>query len=91
MKKIGKLILLLVLVNTLCFAQNPAIVREMLIFPGQAKHVHGSSFVSLPNGDFLALWFYGSGERTVHIRLSFKNFSSILIFDHAHQLYTVSS
>ncbi|GAB3519843.1 hypothetical protein GCM10027442_41940 [Emticicia fontis] len=36
----------------------------MLIFPTQEKHVHGSSIVSLPNGDFLAVWFQGSGERT---------------------------
>ena len=43
---------------------DPAIIRELLIFPGQEKHVHGSSLVSLPNGDLLAVWFYGSGERT---------------------------
>lgn len=36
----------------------------MLIFPLQDKHVHGSSLVHLPNGDMLAVWFYGSGERT---------------------------
>lgn len=48
------------------FAQSvsPAVVRNELIFPVQAKHAHGSSLVSLPNGDFLAVWFYGSGERT---------------------------
>lgn len=33
------------------------------IFPPQAKHVHGSTLVALPNGDLLAAWFYGSGER----------------------------
>ncbi|WP_373552338.1 exo-alpha-sialidase [Haliscomenobacter sp.] len=36
----------------------------MLIFSLQDKHVHGSSLVHLPNGDMLAVWFYGSGERT---------------------------
>ncbi len=41
-----------------------ALVESTLIFPSQAKHVHGSSLVALPNGDFLAVWFYGSGERT---------------------------
>lgn len=46
------------------FAQNKAIVNSMLIFPIQEKHVHASSLVALPNGDFLAVWFYGSGERT---------------------------
>ncbi|MFA6240843.1 MAG: exo-alpha-sialidase [Candidatus Hydrogenedentales bacterium] len=35
-----------------------------LIFPEQDKHVHGSSIVACPNGDLLACWFQGSGERT---------------------------
>ena len=34
-----------------------------LIFPLQNKHVHGSTIVSLPGGDMLAAWFFGSGER----------------------------
>lgn len=34
------------------------------IFPPQELHVHGSSIVELPNGDFLSGWFQGSGERT---------------------------
>lgn len=34
------------------------------IFPPQALHVHGSSLVNLPNGELLAVWFQGSGERT---------------------------
>jgi len=63
-KKIGWLILLLFGPNGPGFAQNSALVREMLIFPAQAKHVHGSSLVCLPTGDFLAVWFQGSGERT---------------------------
>lgn len=46
------------------FAQNPAIQYSTLIFPMQEKHVHASSIVALPNGDFLCVWFYGSGERT---------------------------
>ena len=33
------------------------------IFPSQEKHVHGSSIIELPNGDFLSCWFHGSGER----------------------------
>ena len=40
------------------------LVSSGLIFPEQEKHVHGSSLVSLPNGDFLCVWFYGNGERT---------------------------
>ena len=34
------------------------------IFTPQEKHVHGSSIVEAPNGDFLTTWFHGSGERT---------------------------
>jgi predicted neuraminidase len=41
-----------------------AIVSEEFIFPYQNEHVHGSSIVSLPNGDLLAAWFQGSGERS---------------------------
>ena len=37
---------------------------ETLIFPEQSEHAHGSSLVGLPNGDLLAAWFQGSGERT---------------------------
>ena len=40
------------------------VVSETLIFPQIPKHVHGSSIVSLPNGDFLTAWFQGSGERS---------------------------
>ncbi len=36
------------------------------IFPLQPKHVHGSSIVELPNGDYLACWFQGSGERSAN-------------------------
>lgn len=38
--------------------------QSHLIFPAQAQHVHSSSLVELPNGDLLAVWFHGSGERT---------------------------
>lgn len=34
------------------------------IFPFQTQHCHGSTIVELPNGDLLAAWFQGSGERT---------------------------
>lgn len=40
-----------------------AIVSEELIFPLQSEHTHGSSIVLLPNGDLLAAWFQGHGER----------------------------
>ncbi len=62
-RKKNLLFILLCFAN-IAFAQNKAIVNSILIFPLQEKHVHASSIVSLPNGDFLAVWFYGSGERT---------------------------
>jgi predicted neuraminidase len=34
------------------------------IFPPNAKHNHGSSIVETPQGDLIAVWFHGSGERT---------------------------
>ena len=63
MKKIPPLLIFLSLFQ-FAFSQSKAIVNSMLIFPVQEKHVHASSIVSLPNGDFLAVWFHGSGERT---------------------------
>jgi predicted neuraminidase len=36
------------------------------IFPLQDLHVHGSSIVQCSNGDFIAAWFHGSGERTAN-------------------------
>ncbi len=40
--------------------------KNQIIFPLQDKHVHGSSLVELPNGDLLAAWFHGSGERSAN-------------------------
>ena len=39
------------------------IYRAIEIFPLVRQHVHGSTIVELPNGDVLAAWFQGSGER----------------------------
>jgi len=44
--------------------KEQVVLDEKLIFPVQEQHVHGSSIVGLPNGDFLVAWFQGSGERT---------------------------
>lgn len=57
-----KIIFLFFIVLTRLQAQP--VIRGQLIFPGQSQHVHGSSLVALPNGDMLACWFQGSGERT---------------------------
>ncbi|TDE11654.1 sialidase family protein [Dyadobacter psychrotolerans] len=59
-----KKLLYLLLISVAAHAQSPGIIQQTLIFPQQEKHVHGSSLVSLNNGDFLAAWFQGSGERT---------------------------
>ncbi|MBL8218055.1 MAG: hypothetical protein JNL62_02440, partial [Bryobacterales bacterium] len=41
----------------------PVFEREDII-PLDVKHTHASSIVELPNGDLLACWYRGSGERT---------------------------
>jgi predicted neuraminidase len=64
MKKTLTLLVLLSISSWHVMAQNPAIIQSSIVFPLQPQHVHGSSIVSLPNGDFLAVWFQGSGERT---------------------------
>lgn len=60
MKKITILITALLFSVTI-FGQNER--ESELIFPLQSQHVHSSSIVELPNGDFLVCWFQGSGER----------------------------
>lgn len=59
MKPISIVSLLIILATT----AGADIIGEF-IFPLQNKHVHSSSIVECPNGDFLVCWFYGSGERT---------------------------
>ncbi len=41
-------------------------LEEEFIFPYQSKHVHGSSIIECKNGDIIAAWFYGSGERNAN-------------------------
>jgi predicted neuraminidase len=64
MKKLIATLVITIFFKAVTFAQSTPVVQQMLIFPPQEKHVHGSSIVSLPNGDFLVAWFQGSGERT---------------------------
>ena len=45
-----------------CWAAEPQFSSE-LIFPLEHWHNHGSCIVECPNGDLLACWFHGSGER----------------------------
>lgn len=44
--------------------KGEALVDSMLVIPVQHDHVHASTIVRLPDGDYLAAWFQGSGERT---------------------------
>jgi predicted neuraminidase len=64
--KLFKVLMLLCLISVSGLAQKQQnfIVTEQLIFTPQHEHTHGSSIVVLPNGDKLAAWFQGSGERT---------------------------
>jgi len=48
--------------GALC-AERPLYQSE-LIFPLETWHNHASCIVEAPNGDLLACWFHGSGERT---------------------------
>lgn len=71
MFSLNKLFLLCILCVGMAFhafsqtvSKDQVVLKEMLLFPMQEQHVHGSSIVALPNGDFLTAWFQGSGERT---------------------------
>lgn len=44
------------------YAQETPFHAE-IVMPYQDEHVHGSTLEQLPNGDILAAWFQGSGER----------------------------
>jgi predicted neuraminidase len=61
------LIILFVFSSVMMLAQKKnnynSIVSEDYTFTPQHEHTHGSSIVSLPNGDLLVTWFQGSGER----------------------------
>ncbi len=58
------LTLILVLIVTSCNEEvkNRGILHNE-IFPTQEEHAHGATIVELPNGDMLAAWFQGYGER----------------------------
>ena len=53
-------------IATMLFLSHAACAErtDRLIFPVQDKHVHSSCLVEAPNGDLLACWFHGSGERS---------------------------
>ncbi len=50
------------LLISVCALAAPVQTGE-LIFPVNPQHNHGSSLVETPEGDLLAVWFHGTGER----------------------------
>ncbi len=54
-------LLIVILLSVTCSAQQKFIQVE--IFPSQKEHAHGATVVELENGDMLAAWFQGYGER----------------------------
>lgn len=54
--------MLLALAAVTAAADAPTFESE-LIFPTNKFHNHGSSIVETPEGDLLACWFHGTGER----------------------------
>ena len=54
----------LTLPSLVCLTANSVSALDGgLIFPLHDKHSHSSSIVECPNGDLLACWYHGSGER----------------------------
>ena len=64
MKKIIFPVLAVILFLSACSKnhQAPSFLQKK-IFPYSNEHTHGSTIVELPNGDMLAAWFQGNGER----------------------------
>jgi predicted neuraminidase len=60
--RIPSLLTLLLCLPVLGRAGEP-FYQGRLIFPLQPQHVHSSCVAECPNGDLLACWFQGSGER----------------------------
>jgi len=55
-------ILTLLLLGSGCEIEQSEFLQTNII-PQSSDHTHGASVVELPNGDLLAAWFQGSGER----------------------------
>jgi len=54
--------LMILMASAVCPGAHPTL-ETAAIFPPQDKHVHSSCVVECPNGDLLACWYHGSGER----------------------------
>jgi predicted neuraminidase len=58
-----KYVLIATLLALTILGDGPLYSAELL-FPPERFHNHASSIVETPEGDFLACWFHGKGERT---------------------------
>jgi hypothetical protein len=87
-----------IIIFACCFFQSlyaQPFFEESSIFPYQEKHVHASSIVECPNGDLLACWFHGSGERTAddvliqgsRLKKGTKNWEPVLFIDKNERLW----
>jgi predicted neuraminidase len=91
MRRIFSLFTLLISVFALQ-VQAQSEIQVIPIFPMQGKHVHSSSIIECPNGDLLACWFYGSGERTAddvviqgaRLRKGSKKWSPVFLMADTH-------
>jgi len=61
--KLSLLAIFFAIANATLTAREKPFLHTQEIFPLVEEHVHGSTIVELPNGDLLAAWFQGSGER----------------------------
>ncbi len=62
MRRILLPLMALAIAGALAHADEP-VYRAELIFPLEHWHNHGSCIVEAANGDLIACWFHGSGER----------------------------
>jgi predicted neuraminidase len=60
----GTVFSLLCLLSISALAADAPAVRAELVFPYRADHNHAPGLVECPNGDLIASWYRGSGERS---------------------------
>ena len=53
----------MVLMAAVLAAGAEPFLQSELMFPPQSQHVHSATIAQCPNGDLIAAWFQGSGER----------------------------
>lgn len=63
-RALSKILLIIIILSIYaCSSDGDKEYVQVQIFPFVKDHTHGSTIVELPNGDLLAAWFQGSGER----------------------------